>query len=803
MFGGTESSLAPISGEDEQLANPDELRRQIEELRERNSRLSSAILRINSSLDVTTVLHEVVESARVLTRARYGVIVTIDGSGQIQDYVPSGYTSDEQQRLEEWADGLRLFEHFRTIPETLRLSDLPGYVRSLGFLPDRSLPKTFQCTPMSHQGVRVGTFFLGEKEGGQEFTRDDEEVLVMFSAQAATAIANARTHRYEQRARADLEALVDTSPVGVAVFNARTGKPVSFNREAKRIVEFLLTPGRAPEQLLEIITCRRADGQEVSLEKHPLAQTLSTATTVRAEEMVLQVPDGRSVTTLVNVTPIRSKDGIVESVVATLQDLAPIQELERLRSEFLGMVTHELRAPLTSIKGSAATARGASPTLDPAVVQQFLRIIEEQADHMSNLLNDLLDAGRIETGTLSVTPVPTEVASLVDQARNTFLSGGGKHTIHIDLAPGLPWVMADRERIVQVLNNLFSNAAKHSPQSLPIRVAAEREDLHIAISVTDEGKGVPRELLPNLFRKYARVGGSDQGIGGSGLGLAICKGLVEAHGGRIRAESAGEGLGACFTFTIPVAAETRSGAAAGFVLDSPRTGRQGLGQSQILVVDDDPQTLRYVRDALAAEGYSPLMTGDPDEVPRLVTTEQPRLVLMDLMLPGTDGIELMERIPEMAHLPVIFISGYGRDELIAKAFEMGAADYIVKPFSQTELLARVQAALRRRGEPPRTFQSGELAIHYEERRVTLAGLPVRLTAIEYKLLRTLSVNAGRTVTYESLLRQVWGRRDTSDSRTVRAFVSHLRQKLGDDAASPTYIFNERQVGYWMARQSDV
>ena len=203
-----------------------------------------------------------------------------------------------------------------------------------------------------------------------------------------------------------------------------------------------------------------------------------------------------------------------------------------------------------------------------------------------------------------------------------------------------------------------------------------------------------------------------------------------------------------------------------------------------------------------AAGYNPLLTGDPDEVPQLVTTEQPRLVLMDLMLPGTDGIELMERIPELATLPVIFISGYDKDEMIARVLEMGAADYIVKPFSPTELVARVRAALRRRDDAPRSFQSGELIIHYEDRRVTLAGVPVRLTAIEYKLLRALSVNAGRTVTYESLLRQVWGRRDTSDTRTVRAFVRKLRIKLGDDAANPTYIFNERQVGYRMGRQSD-
>ncbi len=203
-----------------------------------------------------------------------------------------------------------------------------------------------------------------------------------------------------------------------------------------------------------------------------------------------------------------------------------------------------------------------------------------------------------------------------------------------------------------------------------------------------------------------------------------------------------------------------------------------------------------------AAGYNPLLTGDPDEVPHLVTTEQPQLVLMDLMLPGTDGIELMERIPELSTLPVIFISGYGKDEMIARVLKIGAADYIVKPFSPTELVARVQAALRRRDEAPRSFRLGGLGIDYEKRRVTLDGLPIRLTAIEYKLLRTLSANAGRTVTYESLLCQVWGRRDTSDSRTVRAFVRKLRIKLGDDAANPTYIFNERQVGYRMGRRSD-
>ncbi len=776
----------------------DELRRENDALRERISRLSAAILRISATLDVGAVLREVVDSARALTGARYGVIATLGDSGQPQEFVSSGLTAEEHQRLTSWSGGTQLFEHLRGLRGTLRLRDLPDYSTALGYLPNLMGSKTIQGAPMRHRGVHVGNFFLGGKEGEQEFTSEDEEVLVLFASQAATAIVNARTHRDEQRARADLETLVDTSPVGVLVFDARTENPVSINQEAKRIVGDLCGPDRSAEQLLEIVTFRRADGREISLQEFPLAQALSSATTVRAEEIVLQSPDGRRVTTLVNATPIRSEDGAVESMVVTLQDLAPLEELERLRAEFLGMVSHELRVPLTSIKGSAATALRASPTPDPAVVQQFLRIIDEQADHMHSLIDDLLDAGRIEAGTLAVGPEPTEVASLVEQARNMFLSGEGRHPVQIDLPPDLPRVMADRGRIVQVLTNLLSNAARHSPESSPIRVAAEREGVHVAISVSDKGQGVPLDQLPHLFRKSARVGG-DRGIRGSGLGLAICKGLVEAHGGRIRAESGGAGLGTRFTFTLPVAEAAGTGAAAGLARGPSRPPREERERTRILVVDDDPQTLRYVRDALTAAGYSPLVTGDPQEVSGLIKSKKPRLVLLDLILPGIDGIELMERVPEMADLPVLFISGYGRDETIARALEAGASDYIVKPFSPTELTARVRAALRRRDEPPEPFRLGDLAIHYEERRVTVAGRPVHLTTTEYNLLCVLSVNAGRVMTYDSLLRQVWSREDSGDVRPVRAFVKILRRKLGDDAANPTYIFNERRVGYRMVR----
>ena len=769
----------------------------VEPSRERISRLSAAILRTNASLDVQTVLREVIDGARALTAARYGVIATVDQAGLSQEFVISGFQPEEARKLAAWPEAPRLFEHLRDLEAPLRLADLPEYVRSLGFSTELMLAKTFQGTPMRHGGLDVGNFFLGEKEGGEAFTDEDEEVLVLFAAQAAIAIANARAHRDERRARADLEAVVETSPVGVVVFDAQSGTPVTFNREARRIGQALGMTGSSPKELLEVLTSRLADGREVTLDQ------LTSAETLRAAEVELSVPDGRSLRMLINVTPSRSAAGDIETVVVTMQDLAALEELERLRVEFLGMVSHELRAPLASIKGATVTLLNTARALDRAELRQFHRIIEMQADHMEGLIGDLLDAGRIESGTLSVDPGPMQVAALVEQARTTFLSGGANQALRIDLPEGLPPVMADEQRIVQVLNNLFSNAARHSPDSAPIHVGATRNGLEVAISVTDEGPGIPPEQLLHLFRRYADVAGAERERepAGFGLGLVICRGLVEAHGGRIRAESGGPGMGTRFTFTLPVAGEAGQGATSGPVRDALHPSREDRKLPPVLVVDDDPEMLRRVREALAGAGYAPIVTGAPEEVATLVRTHRPHLVLLDLVLPDTDGIELMRSVPELADLPVIFISAYGRDEIIVRALEAGAADYIVKPFSDAELTARVRAALRRRaGAEP--FVLGELSIDYEQRRVTVAGRTVQLTPTEYELLRILSVNAGRVVTYASLLRQMWKYGGDGDTEPVRGVVKRLRRKLGEDAAQPTWIANQRGVGYRMPRPGE-
>ena len=781
------------------LEEADSLRRENEALRDRLSRLSKASLRITEYLDHDAVLQGVIDEARLLTDARYGALVAFGAPGSIETLITSGITPEERGRLGDLPKGLGLLQYLNEVEEPLRLANIASHSRSVGFPKGHPTMRTFLGTPVRHQGKSLGNIYLTEKEGGREFTPDDEESLVMFASQAAVVIANARRYTEEHRAKDDLEALVNTSPVGVLVFDAKTGDLVSLNQESRRIVHGLRAPGRSQTEILSVLTFRRPDGREIPLAEMPTERALKSGETVRAEEIIIQLPDGQEVTTVVNATPIFSEAGAVVSVVATVQDMTPLKELERLRAEFLGMVSHELRTPLTTIKGCAATVLGSTSPLNPAEAYQFFRIIDQQADHMRSLINDLLDVTRIEAGTLSVAREPTDLAAMVDEAREAFLRGGARNSVEVDLAPDLPRVGADRQRLVQVLNNLFSNASKYSPDWSAIGVSASVQDVYVAISVSDEGRGVSAEGLPHLFRKFSRIDSDDldQHIGGEGLGLAISKGIVEAHGGRIWAESEGPGLGTRFTFTIPVAYEAANGSA-------PGPGPMARGRARVLAVDDEPQMLRLVRNTLSDAGYTPIVTGDPDEALRLIKVEKPDLILLDLMLPGTDGIELMKPIFQITDAPVIFLSGRDGERDVVRAFEAGADDYIVKPFSPTELAARIEAVLRRRAASDRSrthepYALGDLTINYAERRVTVAGCPVQLTATEYKLLFELSVNAGQVLTQDQLLRRVWGPDYSGESRILRTFVKKLRRKLRDDANSPRYIFTEPRVGYRMAK----
>ena len=233
----------------DRLTQPDERDRHIAALRDRLSRLSRASLRINESLDVEAALHGVLDGARSVTGAAYALITTLDDSGGVEDHLVAGISAGDAERLWQDPEGPRLFEYMNALSGSLRVGEPEELTRSIGLLDFRPPVRitAFMAAPILHQGVRVGNIYVAADDPGREFTREDEETLVMFASQAAQVIANARRHRDEKRARAGLETLIDTSPVGVAVFDVGTDTPVTFNREARRIIDGL----RDSEQPLE------------------------------------------------------------------------------------------------------------------------------------------------------------------------------------------------------------------------------------------------------------------------------------------------------------------------------------------------------------------------------------------------------------------------------------------------------------------------------------------------------------------------------------------------------------------------
>ena len=454
-----------------------------------------------------------------------------------------------------------------------------------------------------------------------------------------------------------MEALINISPVGVLVFDAGTADLVSINDETRRIVGKLNAPSRSLSQFLEVIALRRADGSDIPMEELPTVK-LARGETVLADEVVIHSPDGRArITTLVNARPMRGQGGEVVSVVATLQDITPLEEMKRQRADFLSKVSHELRTPLTAIRGSTTTLLNSNYPLDPAETRQFLRVIDEQSDHMRHLINDLVDMTHIEAGTLSVNPEPTDVADLLDQAREAHVhSGAANNSVELDLPPGLPRVMADQRRILQVLGNLLASVSQYSSKSSTVRIGALPRDLYVAVTVDkegDEGDGAAAPRPPRQLGRLSRA--ADEVVemrnGRDDLGIAISVGMVEAHGGRLSVEVGEEGRGSGFTFTVPVVDEAEYLAEQG-PARSPSARDSDRGRARILAIGENPETARYLRSTLSQAGFDAVVTGNLDEAEGTIESQKPHVVLLEPTLPWADGFEMLERVGRISDTAV-------------------------------------------------------------------------------------------------------------------------------------------------------
>jgi two-component system sensor histidine kinase/response regulator len=416
-------------------------------------------------------------------------------------------------------------------------------------------------------------------------------------------------------------------------------------------------------------------------------------------EIVNKRKDGRLYIEEMTITPVRDDDGQIAHFIAIKQDITERKrlaaELEKTRSEFLGEVSHELKTPLTAIKGCASMALSSPIPPDAAETRELFDIIDAQANRLADLVANLLDVTRIEGGRLSIEPTTSDLAGIVEEARVIFEHSQYPHPLEVMLPRALPMLRADGRRVVQVLTNLFTNAAKYSAPTTPIIVTAEKGEGEVTVHVRDAGVGIAADKMPLLFRKFVQV--QERGAKGTGLGLFICKGIVEAHGGRIWAESAGKGKGTVFSFTLPAVAGKMAPKHKGVAAGRGGVGRRAAERPiRVVAVDDELDILHYIEHCLRSANCEVVSTSDPLAAAELVRFHAPDIVLLDMRMPGMSGLDVLEEIRKFCQTPVTFITATQNREDVVRGREFGGTTWLEKPFSPQQLLDHVALVLARR-----------------------------------------------------------------------------------------------------------
>ena len=533
--------------------------------------------------------------------------------------------------------------------------------------------------------------------------------------------------------------------------------------------------------------------------------------------------------------PVRDEHGHLLGRGVLLDDVTMQRSAAEARAETLAMAAHELKTPLAVIKGCATTLLGGSARWDPAMQREMLQMIDTQSDRLYDVLNTLLDVWRFDAGTQPLHLVQVQLSELLLQLVQRWQKQAPRHRFVLDIPSNVPPVLCDALRIEQVINHLLNNAVTYSPSGKIVRIQLETNDEEARISVADEGIGIDSEHLERIFDRFYRIqpratttplrdvqpgtpGQMDRDEAlhgrGSGLGLAAARSTVEAHGGKIWADSLGMGQGAIFYFTLPFTPRSPASYAPLSGIDgstsqaSPRAQTIPLKQDHrvhVLLAENDARLVRYLRANLEEQQYRVHTINHGVQFLRQMELEEPDIIILSTRLADMQGLELLQRLREFSTVPVMMLYDACDEDERVQLFDLGCDDLVMKPFSMKELLARVRALLRRQAQPsaqaqkPSVFVTGDLVIDYAQHLVTVRGLPVQLSRTEYKLLSTLAQNVGMVVTHELLLEKVWGPEYNRDIDFIWVYISRLRRKVEANSRRPEYILTVPDVGYKLAK----
>jgi signal transduction histidine kinase len=402
--------------------------------------------------------------------------------------------------------------------------------------------------PLRARGEVLGLLNI-QSRSHRQFTDDDVEWLGAVGNQIGVAIANAQLIEDAERRRATLDGVMNSLVDGLALVN-RWGKITYANPCAEQMLSF--PEGTVVGLTLEALEQKMAD--RVADPHGVLTELLAAAGNPQAAPSVeFSLTDPVARTLQARFFRIHDAGGGNLGVGLLLRDTTREKELDQMKSQLLSTVSHELRTPLASIKGFATTLLRQDVEWDEASRREFLHIIDEESDRLTELISNLLDMSRIEAGELRVEAEPIDLGPIIQETAAEFQVMTGEHQFLVYQPPSLPEVMADPRRSRQVLRNLVENAVKYSPAGGVVTISAQTSRDTVLVSVADQGIGIQQKDLDHVFDRFYQVdNASTRKVGGSGLGLAICKAIVEAHHGSIWVESEPRN-GSTFYFTLPLA----------------------------------------------------------------------------------------------------------------------------------------------------------------------------------------------------------------------------------------------------------
>ncbi|MBK9750504.1 MAG: PAS domain S-box protein [Chloroflexi bacterium] len=499
---------------------------------------------ITAQLDLSEVLKRVLNASVVMLGGTVGLITLRDVAGDYRIRATVGIDSERYPELNEQLS--KIFEL-----EMPAFDALDAQLREMAALLDKRLRQSF-ALPLVFAGEPLGLLVVF-RSVVTTATPDDIQVLQSFADQASIAVHNAQLYERIDHERKQLAAIVQYSADGVMILDAR-GRIVSFNHALERMTAWHADDaiGLDYDEVFEWKRRDSTDLKEALDHGYPFTDVNGANNKTLYVEGDLLRRDGMSISIGILYAPLLSADGHLTNIIANVRDITNFRKAQEMQNVFISTISHELKTPVALIKGHAATLRREDVDWDTAVVREYSGVIEEEADRLNVLIENLLTTSKIHAQRrLELNLDDVRLNHVCASAAERFSTQTRKHTLIVDFPDDYPVIQADEQRLRQVIDNLLSNAIKYSPEGGEIRVGGYFTDDTVSVFVKDQGVGISEADQERVFERFFRVDGKlSRRTQGTGLGLFLARSIVEAHGGQITVESQ-PGKGSTFTFTLP------------------------------------------------------------------------------------------------------------------------------------------------------------------------------------------------------------------------------------------------------------